>query len=185
MQGKEGYPTIAYEVVCDHTLRIMSCTRGHYGSRNDKTIVRFDGFISALRNKQIFGDISYELKKAVVREDGVPIVIFVTVVGPYVIYDGGYHKWRVMQEPLKHAVDYIQVRWSKWVESVRKDIERVFGIMKKRFIILKHGTEYNTQSKCDYVFLACCMLHNVYQRHNCFPVSFLGKVGFFFRGGAE
>ena len=61
--GKEGYPTIAYEVVCDHTLRILSATAGHYGSRNDKTIVRFDGFINALKNKKLFGNISFEIMK--------------------------------------------------------------------------------------------------------------------------
>jgi hypothetical protein len=29
------------------------------------------------------------------------------------------------------------IRWNKWLESMRKDIERVFGILKARFRILK------------------------------------------------
>jgi hypothetical protein len=40
---KEGYPTIAYEMTCDHSGRILYCTLGFYGSQNDKSIIRFDG----------------------------------------------------------------------------------------------------------------------------------------------
>ena len=44
--GKEGYPTIAYEMTCSHDGRILYCTPGFYGSQNDKSIIRFDGLIS-------------------------------------------------------------------------------------------------------------------------------------------
>jgi hypothetical protein len=47
--GKEGYPTIAYEMTCSHDGKILYCTPGFYGSQNDKSIIRFDGLISKLR----------------------------------------------------------------------------------------------------------------------------------------
>ena len=43
--GKEGYPTLAYEAVVDHHKRIRSVTKSHYGSRNDKTIVKYDEYV--------------------------------------------------------------------------------------------------------------------------------------------
>ena len=35
--GKEGYPTIAYEVTVDHTGRALGVTGGFAGAQNDKT----------------------------------------------------------------------------------------------------------------------------------------------------
>ena len=102
----------------------MSVTSGHYGTRNDKTIVKFDSFVNAMRTKKIFGDVKYTLR----TKDEHTTSLTIEVVGPYLICDGGYHKWRILQEPLKHATSYPQIRWSKYLESVRKDIERVFGI---------------------------------------------------------
>ena len=78
----------------------MSVTSGHYGTRNDKTIVNFDSFVNAMRNKKIFGDVKDEHNTSLTVE----------VVGPYLICDGGYHKWRILQEPLKHATSYPQIR---------------------------------------------------------------------------
>ena len=115
----------------------------------------------ALKKKKIFGNVAYTLKKLEGSEldnTNNRAVSTKVYVGPYIICDGGYHKWKILLEPLKHAVVYQQIRWSKWLESVRKDIERVFGIMKKRFLILKHGMEYSSQAKCDNVFLACSTL---------------------------
>jgi hypothetical protein len=62
-----------------------------------------------------------------------------TVTGVYVITDGGYHRWRVTQSPISggFASGQDDVRWNEWLESVRKDVERTFGILKKRFRILK------------------------------------------------
>jgi hypothetical protein len=40
--------------------------------------------------------------------------------------DGGYHRWRVLIAPKKGAEKHTK-RWSKQLESVRKDVERTFG----------------------------------------------------------
>ena len=53
--------------------------------------------------------------------------------GLYLIMDGGYHKWRCLECPLKHTSIPKDALWSKWFESVRKDAECVFGILKGRF----------------------------------------------------
>ena len=71
---------------------------------------------------------------------------------------GGYHRWKCLQCPVKYEsvqskvaltvfslspmsgarsnmlrISAHQIAWSKWVESVRKDVECVFGRMKARF----------------------------------------------------
>lgn len=59
--------------------------------------------------------------------------------GLYVICDGGYHNWRETQSPVGQGFASCKndVQWNEWLESTRKDVERVFGILKKRFRILK------------------------------------------------
>jgi hypothetical protein len=51
--------------------------------------------------------------------------------------------------------------WSDTVESVRKDIECVFGILKRRFLILKHPMRFPDITTINKIFLACCVLHNM------------------------
>lgn len=80
--GKEGFPTLAYECTVDHSGRLLACTRGFPGAQNDKTIVRFDGFVRELK-VGMYKDIEYTLTDAA----GQPY----KVKGLYTIVDGGYH----------------------------------------------------------------------------------------------
>ncbi|CAB1115914.1 unnamed protein product [Ectocarpus sp. CCAP 1310/34] len=51
--------------------------------------------------------------------------------------------------------------FSKRLESVRKDVECFFGIVKGRFRILKLSIPYHKQEDIDNVFFTCCILHNM------------------------
>jgi hypothetical protein len=53
------------------------------------------------------------------------------------------------------------MKFSKILESVRKDIEDVFGILKRRFKFLKAFNQLNKQSSIDDAFVTCCMIHNM------------------------
>lgn len=152
-KGKEGYPTLSYEVTVDHSKRIMAATQGHPGARNDKTIVKFDGFVTALHDGTLYNDVVYDL----LDKDGVPR----QQKGLYLIVDGGYHKWRCMQCPMKHTSKIKEALWSKWVESVRKDVECCFGILKGRFRCLKLPIYYQSKDVIDNIFFTCCILHNI------------------------
>mmetsp|Transcript_1820 Transcript_1820/g.4130 ORF Transcript_1820/g.4130 Transcript_1820/m.4130 type:complete len:220 (-) Transcript_1820:1705-2364(-) len=49
--GKEGYPTLSFEVVVSHTRRILAVTRGFWGTWNDKTIIRYDETFDRLKSE--------------------------------------------------------------------------------------------------------------------------------------
>ena len=53
-----------------------------------------------------------------------------------------------------------EIRFSEWIESMRKDVECTFGILKGRWRILKYGIRLWGMKKCDSVWLTCCALHN-------------------------
>lgn len=152
-KGKEGYPTLSYEVTVDHTKRIIAATEGHPGARNDKTIVRFDGFVTQIHNGELYADVPYQLLDDhgnVTHEKGL-----------YLIVDGGYHKWKCLQCPFKHTTKSAESLWSRWVESVRKDVECTFGILKGRFRCLKLPIFYQDKEVIDSMFFTCCILHNI------------------------
>ena len=52
--------------------------------------------------------------------------------GAWLICDNGYHQWPVLQFPAKYPESDEMAYWSKRLESVRKDVECVFGIIKQR-----------------------------------------------------
>lgn len=95
--------------------RIISSTRGHGGASNDQTIVRYDSYVDALRYDPRYNEYAFR----VYDENGEAK----TLRGVYEIVDAGYHRWRVLQSPLKHTSHAAPRRWSKQLESVRKDVE--------------------------------------------------------------
>lgn len=82
--------------------------------------------------------------------------------GLYLICDGGYHRWTTLIPPYKHQTEGSpEGKWSKHVESLRKDVECTFGILKKRFAILKHRSRLHSKELIEDIFRSCCVLHNM------------------------
>ena len=151
-QGKEGKPTVAYSLVADHARRIRSLTVGHPGVRNDKSICQCDRTIQDIRSKRLYQNEQFTLYDAVGQAQ--------TYTGLYLICDGGYHKWRVLQCPNKHSSDEGCIRFCQRLESVRKDAECSFGILKKRWRILKNHLLIRKKAQIDNIVFTCAILHN-------------------------
>ncbi|CAM9749108.1 unnamed protein product, partial [Ectocarpus fasciculatus] len=69
--------------------------------------------------------------------------------------------WQILIEPSKYPLSENDLLFSKRLESVRKDVECFFGILKGRFRILKLAMAYQSQERIDNVFFTCCILHNM------------------------
>ena len=154
-KGKESYPSIAYEVIVNQRREIMSVTNGHPGARNDKHICRLDDQLLSLSNGD--GWLS-EKEWWAFGEDDKTLV----EKGLYLICDGGYLRWPTLICPIKVSERFLQL--SKVIEGARKDVEDVFGMLKKRFLYLKHWNTTRTQSVIDNAFVTCCVLHNMQLR---------------------
>jgi hypothetical protein len=50
-------------------------------------------------------------------------VIAVKYRGEWVVVDNGYHNWSVTVPPFTNSNRYDEIRWSEWIESMRKDVE--------------------------------------------------------------
>ena len=86
--------------------------------------------------------------------------------GAYLICDGGYHRWRCLQCPLRFENEVKAVSWNKWVEGVRKDIECIFGRLKGRWRSCRVGSLWQQQGRVCNQYRACCALQNLLHDHD-------------------
>ena len=59
--GKEGKPTLAFEVIVDFTRRVLAVTHGFPGSENDKTISQNDTTLEMIRTEEPYTTQPFEL----------------------------------------------------------------------------------------------------------------------------
>jgi hypothetical protein len=80
--------------------------------------------------------------------------------GMYLICYNGYLCWPTTICPFKRADSATaQEFFTTNLESVRKDVECTFGILKKRWRILNSGFFYRDVKICEKIFLTCCWLN--------------------------
>ena len=84
--GKNGYPTVVFEVCCNNNREILHVTIGHPGCRSDSTIVKTDVFVQKLLNKEILADVEFDLYDSGGQKHPYS--------GAWIITDGGYMKHR-------------------------------------------------------------------------------------------
>ena len=63
--------------------------------------------------------------------------------------------------PIKTTTLRSEIRFSQWLESMRKDVECTFGILKGRWRVLKSGIRLYRLKDADRIWKTCCALHNM------------------------
>lgn len=154
---KLSVPSRNYNATVTHSKQIIGTTFGHPGTWNDKTLILFDELIKSVHDGNLMEDKEFELFE--LDNDGNLKTIKYT--GAWFLVDNGYLDWSTTVPPMKDPLTYEEIRFSEWVESMRKDIECTFGIMKQRFHILKHGIRLHKIANSDKVWSTCCSLHNM------------------------
>ena len=160
-QGHLGYKmsatTRTYNLTVNHKRQILHSTTGHPGRWNDKTVVRHDDFMDQLRR----GSFDDMMRFVLLTTDDEGNQQEIQMKGAYVIVDNGYLAWSTTVPPLKDSINRSEIRFSQWLESLRKDVECTFGILKSRWRILKTGIRLHNTEVADQVWLTCCALHNL------------------------
>jgi hypothetical protein len=66
----------------------------------------------------------------------------------------------VLFPPFTITSNMVEIRWSKWLENMQKDVECTFRILKGRWGILKSGIRINGVDVVDNIWFTCFVLHN-------------------------
>jgi hypothetical protein len=109
-----------------------------------------------LYDGEILQDVEFTLLERGV--DGA--IIEVKYRGAWMMVDNGYLNWPTTIPPMKVTTDQHEIRWSQWIESMRKNVECTFGILKGRWRILKTGIRLHGVESTDKIWATCCALHN-------------------------
>jgi hypothetical protein len=112
--------------------------------------------MSGIQSGKLLNDVQFELYD--INDQGE--IVKVQYKGAWVIVDNGYMNSPTCIPPMKAALTTEEERWSQWLESMRKDVECTFGILKKRWRILKSCVRIRGVENTDKIFRTCCALHN-------------------------
>lgn len=149
-------PSRTYNLTCDHRRRILHSTQGHPARWNDQTLVLFDRLVTGIHDGELLDDVSFKLYYQENNE-----VKTQEYLGVWLLVDNGYLAWSCTIPPLKNAVSVSEMKWSKMLESARKDVECTFGILKGRFRIFKAPLRVHGTDAVDNIWCTCCALHNM------------------------
>ena len=150
--GKEGFPTLTFLVAVSNDGMILDVSNAFEGRSPDISICRNWPFLSRVETEEVFTRFEWDYFSASGTKD--------TESGAWVLAHNGF--------PLdkKHIICPAKLpspqeqKISEMLESMRKDVERVFGILKQRFLILKQGLWNEKMEYAQHVFHTCCAIHN-------------------------
>ena len=125
---KGSHTTRAFQVVVNHRRQIIASTLGYPGRWNDQTIVRFDGFVTDMKRGLYLKNHKFTLKNNEGEDKNYK--------GAWILVDGGYLNWSTLICSFKATLSVKEQRWSRWAESMRKDVECTFGILKGKLLLL-------------------------------------------------
>lgn len=151
--GKECKPTLAFQVVVSHSRFIMHVSKHFYGTWNDKQITVNDTFPVEVWQGERFTQVRYTM----LNKQGEPVIYQ----GVWLAVDGGYQKVACFINPMHNRFGFSEVVFSEWLESVRKDVECTFGILKIRFRFLRNPVIYQDAMTIENAFKTAAMLHNM------------------------
>lgn len=147
-RGKEKSSTMILEAIADGDLWIWHAFFGSPGSLND---------INVLDRSPTIGKI---------EAGHFPPSFTYTVNGhartlPYYLADGIYPNWAIFVKTIKDPTSPKQKAFSECQESVRKDVERAFGVLVARWHILQRPARLWSRGDIKTVMKACIILHNM------------------------
>uniref|UniRef100_A0A0D3ARL9 DDE Tnp4 domain-containing protein n=1 Tax=Brassica oleracea var. oleracea TaxID=109376 RepID=A0A0D3ARL9_BRAOL len=142
-----GKPTIVLEAVASQDLWIWHAFFGLPGTLNDLNVLDrsplFDDLLEgrAPRVRYMVNNHMYKLA--------------------YYLTDGIYPKWSTFIQTITLPQSPKQQLFAQVQESIRKDVERAFGVLQARFAIVKNPVRTMAKEKIRKIMRACIILHNM------------------------
>ncbi|CAH9068919.1 unnamed protein product [Cuscuta epithymum] len=145
--GFKKVPTLILEIVAGHNLWIWHAFFGMAGTNND---------VNVLDRSPLFDDIV---------NDVAPACEFI-VNGHqynmgYYLSDGIYPQYATLVQTISQPCSMKEKLFAKRQESVRKDVERAFGVLQSRWRIVKGPARMWSATDLGKIMKTCIILHNM------------------------
>jgi len=146
-RGDQKVPTMILEAVASHDLWIWHAFFGVAGSNND---------INVLNQSSLFiNELKGQAPRVQYMVNGNQHNI------GYYLADGIYPEWAVFVKSIRMPISEKDKLYAEKQEGARKDIERAFGVLRRRFSILKRPARLYDRDQLRDIVLACVILHNM------------------------
>nr|XP_043626079.1 protein ALP1-like [Erigeron canadensis] len=146
-RGDIDRPSLILQAVASYDLWIWNAFFGPQGSYND---------INVFESSHVLEDLIFGLAPSAsfyangnFYERG------------YCLGDGIYPEYVTFVKTFTDPIDEKRKLFKKKQEAARKGIERAFGVLKKRWKVLNHPTQYWDKALMQDVIYACIILHNM------------------------
>mgnify|MGYP000978733512 FL=1 len=80
---------------------------------------------------------------------------------PFYLADGIYPDWPIFLKTVNEPSTEKERYFAKKQESLRKDVERAFGALQKRFYIIRSHSRVWSVSRMRSIMKCCIILHNM------------------------
>nr|XP_043629808.1 putative nuclease HARBI1 [Erigeron canadensis] len=146
-RGDHGVPTIMLEITASQDLWIWHAYFGALGSNNDINVLNQSDLYHTERNGTA-PDTSFVVNGRQYKRG-------------YYLTDGIYNKYSAFVKAYPYPIDPKEKRFKKLQEGARKDVERVFGVLKGKWKILRRPLRPLIKDKIGHYVYAVCILHNM------------------------
>ena len=153
-QGKSGSPSIVLEAVIDYSLWIWHAAFCFPGSLNDINIWEQSPLLAMFTDGTFARDIDFEFE-----------IDDTTFNKLWVLVDGIYPELARFVKTISVPLSKAHKRFAKWQESTRKSVERGFGVLQRKFMILVRKQEFWFLNDINDVVFTCIILHNMMVQH--------------------
>ena len=162
-KGKGHKPSIVLEAIADHHMWFWHASYGYAGTLNDINILNLSPFLESLVNGE------FEKRES----SAVPFAIGQQVFNQlFILVDGIYPRYSRFVKGMKEPITEEEKSFTKWQESVRKDVERAFGNLQGRFQALATPIVLMDLKVIADLCSSSLILHNM-----CVSDQIMGDVG--------
>ncbi|KAJ9560123.1 hypothetical protein OSB04_005283 [Centaurea solstitialis] len=146
-RGDKPHPSIILEAAASQDTWIWHAFFGCPGAMNDLNVLNHSPIFEDVYNG-IAPDRTFQVNGATYKHG-------------YYLGDGIYHEWATFVKAFSYPEDDKRIKFKGAQEAARKDIERAFGILRKRWNIIKQPSRFMEIPTMRKVMYACIILHNM------------------------
>ena len=152
--GSKGYPTIVLEAFADYNLWIWHAVFGWAGTNNDINIWDRSSLLSAFLDGTFRSEVDFDFY--------ISGILFSEL---WLMTDGIYPELSRFVKTIQEPGNPKAKVYAAWQEGARKDVERAFGVLQRKFHILVKHIEFWYLEDISSIVETTIIMHNMMVAH--------------------